>query len=187
MVNIGLLGDVNAPKTELLRMLVRYINIGRLEQIKGGIKCSVVKTDFSGEPTTAPESRQNCEIPGSMTVHPNRVVFREMESGKNHSLFSPGGDKVRAVIKMGIITISRIATRILAVFHGRHLRDALGKRPHLHRSFRLRGLRAPASCGGSPLPGQNTRRCSPPVRCEIQPAPRPCPAPLRVPRVPTSL
>ncbi len=49
------------------------------------------------------------------TIHPNRVVFREDKSGRAHTIFAPGGDRKRAVVKMGIITISRIATQIIAV------------------------------------------------------------------------
>jgi hypothetical protein len=44
------------------------------------------------------------------------VVFREDKVGKAHTIFAPGGDRQRAVVKMGIITISRIATQIIAVF-----------------------------------------------------------------------
>ena len=40
----------------------------------------------------------------------------EDESKKAHTIFAPGGDRQRAVVKMGIITISRIATQIIAVF-----------------------------------------------------------------------
>ena len=51
MVNIGLLGDISAGKTSILRLFVRYLKIGDIEQVKGGQKCTVVKTDFSGEAT----------------------------------------------------------------------------------------------------------------------------------------
>ena len=43
------------------------------------------------------------------------MVFREDKSGRAHTIFAPGGDRKRAVVKMGIITISRIATQIVAV------------------------------------------------------------------------
>ena len=43
-------------------------------------------------------------------------MFREDATNKAHTIFAPGGDRARAVVKMGIITISRIATQIIAVF-----------------------------------------------------------------------
>ena len=43
-------------------------------------------------------------------------MFREDSTNKAHTIFAPGGDRARAVVKMGIITISRIATKIIAVF-----------------------------------------------------------------------
>ena len=117
MVNIGLLGDISAGKTSILRLFVRYLKVGDIEQVKGGQKCTVVKTDFSGEATVPggdKEDRLNQKE--TKTIHPNRVVFREDKSGKAHTIFAPGGDRQRAVVKMGIITISRIATQIIAVF-----------------------------------------------------------------------
>ncbi len=117
MVNIGLLGDISAGKTSILRLFVRYLKVGDIEHVKGGLKCTVVKTDFSGEATVPggdKEDRLNQKE--TKTIHPNRVVFREDASGKAHTIFAPGGDRQRAVVKMGIITISRIATQIVAVF-----------------------------------------------------------------------
>ncbi len=117
MVNIGLLGDISAGKTSILRLFVRYLKVGDIEQVKGGQKCTVVKTDFSGEATVPggdKEDRLNQKE--TKTIHPNRVVFREAKSGRAHTIFAPGGDRARSVIRMGIITISRIATQIIAVF-----------------------------------------------------------------------
>ncbi|MHA1490985.1 MAG: hypothetical protein ACTSRI_15225 [Promethearchaeota archaeon] len=113
MVNLGLLGDVSTGKTSILRLFVRYINKGEIEKVKDGIKCTVVKTDFSGEATIPKGGGTEKE---TKTIHPNRVVFRETESKRAHTIFAPGGDRERAVVKMGIITISRIATQIIAVF-----------------------------------------------------------------------
>ena len=116
MVNIGLLGDISAGKTSILRLFVKYLKVGDIEQVKGGQKCTVVKTDFSGEATVPggdKEDRLNQKE--TKTIHPNRVVFREDKSGRAHTIFAPGGDRQRAVVKMGIITISRIATQIVAV------------------------------------------------------------------------
>ncbi len=117
MVNIGLLGDISAGKTSILRLFVRYLKVGDIEKVKGGQKLTIVKTDFSGEATVpggAKEDRLNQKE--TKTIHPNRVVFREDKSGRAHTIFAPGGDASRSVIRMGIITISRIATQIIAVF-----------------------------------------------------------------------
>lgn len=117
MVNIGLLGDISVGKTSILRLFVRYLNKGEIENVKGGIKCTVVKTDFSGEATVpGGDKEDSLNEKETKTIHPNRVVFREDDSGKAHTIFAPGGDRQRAVVKMGIITISRIATQIIAVF-----------------------------------------------------------------------
>ncbi len=117
MVNIGLLGDISAGKTSILRLFVRYLKVGDIEQVKGGEKCVTIKVDFSGEATVPggdKEDRLNQKE--TKTIHPNRVVFREVKSGRAHTIFAPGGDRARSVIRMGIITISRIATQIVAVF-----------------------------------------------------------------------
>ena len=117
MVNIGLLGDISVGKTSILRLFVRYLNKGEIENVKGGMKCTVVKTDFSGEATVPGGNKEDSlNEKETKTIHPNRVVFREDDSGKAHTIFAPGGDRQRAVVKMGIITISRIATQIIAVF-----------------------------------------------------------------------
>ncbi|MFX0023320.1 MAG: hypothetical protein ACFE9S_13420 [Candidatus Hermodarchaeota archaeon] len=117
MVNIGLLGDVSVGKTSLLRLFVRYLKKGDIEKVKGGTKCSVVKADFSGEATVPGGEKEDAlNEKETKTIHPNRIVFREDVSNKAHTIFAPGGDRSRAVVKMGIITISRIATQIIAVF-----------------------------------------------------------------------
>ena len=117
MVNIGLLGDVSAGKTSILRLFVKYLNKGDIEKVEGGKKCSVLKTDFSGEATVPTGNKEDSlNEKETKTIHPNRVVFREVDTGKAHTIFAPGGDRKRAVVKMGIITISRIATQIVAIF-----------------------------------------------------------------------
>ncbi len=117
MVNIGLLGDVSVGKTSILRLFVRYLKKGDIEKVKGGIKCSVVKADFSGEATVpGGEKEDSLNEKETKTIHPNRIVFREDTTNRAHTIFAPGGDRARAVVKMGIITISRIATQIIAVF-----------------------------------------------------------------------
>ena len=117
MVNIGLLGDISVGKTSLLRLFVRYLKKGDIEKVKGGKKCSVVKADFSGEATVPGGDKEDAlNEKETKTIHPNRIVFREDASNKAHTIFAPGGDRQRAVVKMGIITISRIATQIVAIF-----------------------------------------------------------------------
>lgn len=117
MVNIGLLGDVSVGKTSILRLFVRYLKKGDIEKVKGGIKCSVVKADFSGEATVPGGEKEDAlNEKETKTIHPNRIVFREDSTNKAHTIFAPGGDRARSVVRMGIITISRIATKIIAVF-----------------------------------------------------------------------
>jgi len=117
MVNIGLLGDVSVGKTSILRLFVRYLKKGDIEKVEGGTKCSVVKADFSGEATVPGGEKEDAlNEKETKTIHPNRIVFREDATNKAHTIFAPGGDRARAVVKMGIITISRIATQIIAVF-----------------------------------------------------------------------
>jgi translation elongation factor EF-Tu-like GTPase len=117
VVNIGLLGDVSVGKTSILRLFVRYLKKGDIENVEGGVKCSVVKADFSGEATVPRGDKEDARNEKeTKTIHPNRIVFREDTTNKAHTIFAPGGDRKRAVVKMGIITISRIATQIVAVF-----------------------------------------------------------------------
>ncbi|MBN2155703.1 MAG: GTPase domain-containing protein [Candidatus Lokiarchaeota archaeon] len=112
MVNIGLLGAVSVGKTTLLRLFVLYVKKNKIEGVQGGKACTVIKHDFSGEAVLNPDSSEK----ETKTIHPNRVIFKEDDTGKNHTLFAPGGDRSRAVVRMGIITISRIAKQIVAVF-----------------------------------------------------------------------
>jgi len=117
MVNLGLLGDVSVGKTSILRLFVRYLNKGDIEKVEGGVKCSTIKVDFSGEATVPSGKKEDSlDEKATKTIHPNRVVFREDKTGKAHTIFAPGGDRARAVVKMGIITISRIASQIIAIF-----------------------------------------------------------------------
>ncbi|MBN1800038.1 MAG: hypothetical protein JW891_00940 [Candidatus Lokiarchaeota archaeon] len=117
MVNVGLLGDISVGKTSILRLFVKYLNKGDIENVEGGKKCTVVKTDFSGEATVPGGDKEDkLNEKETKTIHPNRLVFREEDTGKAHTIFAPGGDVQRAVVKMGVITISRIATQIIAIF-----------------------------------------------------------------------
>ena len=117
MVNIGLLGDVSVGKTSILRLFVRYLKKGDIEKVDGGVKCSVVKADFSGEATVPGGDKEDVlNEKETKTIHPNRIVFREDKTNKAHTIFAPGGDRQRSVVRMGIITISRISTAIIGVF-----------------------------------------------------------------------
>lgn len=117
MVNLGILGDVSTGKTSILRLFVKYLNKGDIENVEGGMKCTIVKADFSGEATIPGGSKEvSLNEKETKTIHPNRVVFREDKSQRAHTIFCPGGDSSRSVIRMGIITISRIATQIIAAF-----------------------------------------------------------------------
>ncbi len=117
MVNIGLLGDVSVGKTSILRLFVRYLKKGDIEKVDGGVKCSVVKADFSGEATVPGGDKEDVlNEKETKTIHPNRIVFREDKTNKAHTIFAPGGDRQRSVVRMGIITISRISTAVIGVF-----------------------------------------------------------------------
>ena len=70
MVNIGLLGDISVGKTSILRLFVRYLNKGEIENVKGGMKCTVVKTDFSGEATVPGGDKED-----SLNYHHNTFQF----------------------------------------------------------------------------------------------------------------
>jgi len=112
MAIIGLMGAMNVGKTAVLKMFVDYVENGKIGNIKDGRDCKIEKKDFKGE--------SEIEIPDgdgyNKTITPNKVVFIETKSGASHTLFAPGGDRDRAVIRMGIITISRIARQIVGLF-----------------------------------------------------------------------
>lgn len=118
MVNIGLLGDAKTEPIEILRSLVKNMNQKNFSTILGS-NFSVIKTDL-GEESIQEEKGDGLNERETMTIHPHRVVFREERTNKAHTIFAPGGDRTRAVIKMGIITISRIASQIIASFTLNH-------------------------------------------------------------------
>ena len=115
MVNIGFLGPVDAGKTSILRTFINFVNSNDSKNENIFDSCSILQEDFSGESIIDKEKDEIGK--DSKTIHPNRVVFRENISGKSHTLFAPGGDRERAVVRMGIITISRIAKEIVLVFN----------------------------------------------------------------------
>ncbi len=112
MAILGLMGAMNVGKTAVLKMFVDYVENNKINKIKGGVDCQIEKQDFKGES----EIEVNGDDGYSKTITPNKVVFTEIKSGASHTLFAPGGDRDRAVIRMGIITISRIARQIVSLF-----------------------------------------------------------------------
>lgn len=113
MVILGLMGAMNTGKTSVLQMFVDYVEKEKIGKIKGGIECLIEKQDFKGESELQlPDGEEEY----TKTITPNKVVFTETKSGKSHTLFAPGGDRDRAVIRMGIITISRIARQMVGLF-----------------------------------------------------------------------
>src|SRR5271157_2009623 len=109
MVNVGILGDVSVGKTTILRLFVKYVEEKSLQEKFQTEDASIVKADFSGEATLPSKD----DIKQTKTIHPNRVVFRIGDH--MHTLFAPGGDD-RPLVRMGIVTVSRIARVIVAVF-----------------------------------------------------------------------
>lgn len=114
MTTIGILGDVSVGKTSILRNFIRYVQKDKISKIEGGKSCTILLADFSGEATI--EKELGITDKETKTIHPNRVNFKENKTGFNHTIFAPGGDRERAVVKMGIITISRIVKQVIAVF-----------------------------------------------------------------------
>ena len=112
MAIIGLMGAMNVGKTAVLKMFVDYVEKEKIGNIKDGLDCKIEKTDFKGESEIEVKNGDGY----NKTITPNKVVFIETKSGASHTLFAPGGDRDRAVIRMGIITISRIARQIVGLF-----------------------------------------------------------------------
>jgi hypothetical protein len=112
MAIIGFMGAMNVGKTAVLKLFVDYVEKSKIEKLEDGIPCTIEVADFKGESQIEVEDGESY----TKTHTPNKVVFKETKSGENHTLFAPGGDKDRAVIRMGIITISRIAKQIVAIF-----------------------------------------------------------------------
>jgi hypothetical protein len=113
MAILGLMGAMNVGKTAVLKLFVEYVEKNKISKIEGGVDCNIEKQDFKGESTVDVEEG---EEDYNKTITPNKVVFIETKTGTSHTLFAPGGDRDRAVIRMGIITISRIARQIISLF-----------------------------------------------------------------------
>ena len=105
MTIIGFMGNQGVGKTTVLKLFVDYLEQEKIANIEGGVDCKIEKVDFKGET----EIKVEAEDGYTKTVTPNKVVFIDSETSTSHTLFAPGGDRDRAVVRMGIITISRIA------------------------------------------------------------------------------
>ena len=112
MTIIGLMGNQGVGKTTVLKLFVDYIEQSKIQKIEGGIDCKIEKVDFKGETEIPVQESEGY----TKTVTPNKVVFIETATSTSHTLFAPGGDRDRAVVRMGIITISRIAKQVIALF-----------------------------------------------------------------------
>lgn len=106
------MGNQGVGKTTILKLFVDYVEQQKIQNIQGGTPCKIEKVDFRGETEIKVDDGEGY----SKTVNPNKVVFIESKSGQSHTIFAPGGDRDRAVVRMGIITISRIAKEVVAIF-----------------------------------------------------------------------
>ncbi len=124
LVNVGLLGAVGVEKEDILRLFIHYVDAGLITQIDPDIHCTIIKAQIAGKiiidsPKRVQKSKKKrtAKEPAGLVLHPaDRIVFREDNNGKNHTLFAPGGDREQAVVKMSVITVSRISRKIIAVF-----------------------------------------------------------------------
>jgi hypothetical protein len=114
MAIVGLMGAMNVGKTAVLKLFIDYIEKQKIGKMKDGIPCTIEVADFKGESSI--EVNEDAEEGYTKTITPNKVVFTEDKSKASHTLFAPGGDRDRAVVRMGIITISRIAKQVVAMF-----------------------------------------------------------------------
>ena len=105
MTVIGLMGAMNVGKEQILRMFVDFV-------IKHDCGFQIDKKDFKGE--TEIEVKDGYGFSNSITT--NKVVFTDIKTGLQYTIFAPGGDRDHAGIRMGIITISRVARKIIGVF-----------------------------------------------------------------------
>lgn len=112
MAIIGLMGAMNVGKTAVLKMFVDYVEKEKIGKIDGGVECTIEKKDFKGESEIEVKDGEDF----SKTITHNKVVFTDVNTGRFHTLFAPGGVRDSAVVRMGIITISRIARKIVGLF-----------------------------------------------------------------------
>jgi hypothetical protein len=112
MVYIGVLGAQNVGKTAILKLFEKYIEEDRIKEVESGASCKILEKDFKGETNVIIEDGK----PLTITITPNRIAFIDSRTGINHSIFAPGGHIDRNVVKMGIITVSRIVKSVVVLF-----------------------------------------------------------------------
>ncbi|MFX0033971.1 MAG: tetratricopeptide repeat protein [Promethearchaeota archaeon] len=109
MVNIAIIG-ASFEGITFIKFLTRYIS-------EYDIGFNIVKYDVEYKRLKKRQERYiQLNEKETKTIHPARLVIREKSGSKAHTIFAPGGDISRAVVKMGVITFSRIATVIIAYF-----------------------------------------------------------------------
>jgi hypothetical protein len=115
MVNIGLIGDEGVGKTSILRSFLRSVEEGVKQEDQNNPNIFLINQNLTGEDKVK-----------HRTILPNRVLFREGNNNERHYIFDPGGGITSPIVKMGMITILRVSSRIIAVFSlGRDLSSQL--------------------------------------------------------------
>ena len=112
LTNIGIIGDFHSGKVELLRFLVDYI--------KGGtapLKAEILKTEFIEENSS---SSKYLDTLSTKTIRPHRVVFKDLRTGKAHTLYASGGGDSKEESRMAFLTITRISSRVVMLFSLNH-------------------------------------------------------------------
>ena len=111
MVYIGVLGAQNVGKTAILKLFEKYVEEEKIKEVDNEITIKLMEKDFKGETHVVVENGKSTTI----TITPNRIAFNDSKN-RNHSIFAPGGHIERNVVKMGIITISKIVKSVIAIF-----------------------------------------------------------------------
>ncbi|MFX1478969.1 MAG: tetratricopeptide repeat protein [Promethearchaeota archaeon] len=105
MVNIAILGD-SLEGIAFIKFLARYIN-----QYDVGFNFSKYHVTYRNNSIEERSMEKETK-----TINPTRLIIKDKAKGRMHTIFAPGGDRSRAVVKMGIITLARIAKIIIAYF-----------------------------------------------------------------------
>ena len=105
MVNIAILGE-SLEGIAFIKFVTRYIcqyDVGF-----NFFKYQVTYKQVSTEERSLENERK--------TINPTRLIFREKSSNKAHTIFAPGGDRSRAVVKKSIIALARISKFVIVFF-----------------------------------------------------------------------
>lgn len=111
MVVIGLIGIGNVGKRTFLHLFVDYLINDEIEKGVNNSEFNIIKVDIDYNNTRIRGFQRSYR-----NVSPNRVILRERESNKAHTIFAPSKDSKRGAFKMNIITISRIANLVIPIF-----------------------------------------------------------------------